>query len=99
MRTVHIKSKWTDGGVAPSRAPLVAIVDDDQSLREALESRLNSVGFGAKDFTSAENVVSSDCLGKAKCLILDVYLPGMNGIELQARLVLLTRTPPRDCTH
>ena len=99
MRTVHIKSKRADWAANSSRAPLVAIVDDDQSVREALEILLNSVGFGAKDFTSAQDFVSSDCLGKAKCLILDVLIPGKSGIELQARLVLLTRTPPRDCTH
>jgi FixJ family two-component response regulator len=93
MRTVLTKSKRADGAATPSRAPLVAIVDNDQSVCEALEKLLGSEGFRAKVFASAEDFSSSDHLGQAKCLILDVHLPGMSGLEHQARLVVLTLTP------
>ena len=93
MRTVLTKSKRADGAANPSRAPLVAIVDDDQSVREALEKLLNSVGIRPKVFASAEGFSSSDHLAQAKFLILDVHTPGMSGLEHQARLVLLTLTP------
>ena len=93
MRTVLTKSKRADGAANPSRAPLVAIVDDDQSVREALEKLLGSEGFRAKVSASAEDFISSDHLGQARCFVLDVHIPGMSGLEHQARLVLLTLTP------
>jgi FixJ family two-component response regulator len=99
MRTVVTKSKRAGGIANPSRAPLVAIVDDDQSVRVALERLLNSVGFRAKVLASAEDLISSDYLGQTKCLILDVHMPGRSGLEHQARLVLLTLTPPHDRKH
>jgi FixJ family two-component response regulator len=74
-------------------------VDDDQSVREALEKLLGSVGFRAKVLASAEDFIGSEHLGQTKCLILDVHLPGTSGLEHQARLVLLTLTPSHDRKH
>jgi FixJ family two-component response regulator len=66
---------------------VVSIVDDDESVREALCGLLRSVGFAVKSFASAEEFLSSDQLGSADCLVLDVRMPGMSGIELQHQLV------------
>jgi FixJ family two-component response regulator len=66
---------------------MISIVDDDESVREALWGLVRSVGYTVSTFASAEEFVNSDQLGKADCLILDVAMPGMGGIELQRRLV------------
>jgi FixJ family two-component response regulator len=66
---------------------LISIVDDDESVREALCGLLRSVGFAVNSFASAEEFLASDQLGNADCLVLDVRMPGMGGIELQRQLV------------
>ncbi len=67
--------------------PLVAVVDDDISVRESLESLIRSVGLAARAFVSAEEFLNSPQLGNTDCLILDVRLPGMSGIELHHQLL------------
>jgi FixJ family two-component response regulator len=67
--------------------PLVAVVDDDIAVRESLESLIRSVGLEVTLSASAEDFLSSNHPRKADCLILDVRLPGMSGIELQRHLV------------
>ena len=67
--------------------PLIAIVDDDDSLRNSLDNLIRSVGFRAQGFPSAEAFLSSNQVHDTACLILDVRLPGMNGLELQRRIV------------
>lgn len=64
----------------------IAIVDDDEPLREALGSLLKAAGFLAAGFTSAEQFLESADWRSTRCLILDVRLPGMSGVELQRRL-------------
>ncbi len=66
---------------------LVAVVDDDISVRESLESLIRSVGMDVRVFGSAEEFLNSVHPRKADCLILDVRLPGMNGFDLQHHLV------------
>jgi len=66
---------------------LISIVDDDESVRDALWGFLRSVGFAVKVFASAEEFLNSDQLSKADCLILDVRMSGMSGIELHRQLV------------
>jgi len=65
----------------------VAVVDDDISVRESLESLIRSVGMEVRVFASAEEFLNSAHPRKADCLILDVRLPGMSGFDLQHRLV------------
>ena len=66
---------------------LISIVDDDESIREAIQSLLRSVGFRAKTFATAEQFLQSDQIENTACLILDVRMPGMSGLELQRRLM------------
>lgn len=66
--------------------PVIAVVDDDQSVREALDNLMSSVGFTVKLFSSAEDFLDSEALLQTDCAILDVCLPGISGPELQRRL-------------
>jgi FixJ family two-component response regulator len=65
---------------------LIAIVDDDDDVRSAVHAMLKSEGFLPLSFASAEEFLGSGKLGEAACLIADLEMPGMNGLELQARL-------------
>src|SRR4051812_29770110 len=65
---------------------LVSVVDDDESVRESLPDLLREFGFAAEAFSSAEEFLASDCLGRTKCLVLDVTMPGMSGPDLQQEL-------------
>ena len=67
--------------------PLAAVVDDDISVRESLEGLIRSAGLEVKVFASAEEFLNSVHPRKADCLILDVRLPGMSGIELHRQLM------------
>jgi FixJ family two-component response regulator len=65
---------------------LIAIVDDDESLQSALQDLIESEGLSTLCFGSAEQFLESDARHKAACLIADVRMPGMSGLELQAKL-------------
>jgi FixJ family two-component response regulator len=69
-----------------AKLPVISIVDDDESVREALQGLMRSVGFSVNGFASAEEFLNSDRRRNTDCLILDVRLPGMNGLELQRQL-------------
>jgi FixJ family two-component response regulator len=65
---------------------LSVVVDDDESVREALPDLLREFGFAARAFSSAKEFLSSGCVDETSCLILDVAMPGMSGPELQQEL-------------
>ena len=65
---------------------LVAIVDDDQSVQCSLQDLIESDGLSALCFGSAEQFLDSEARSKAACLIADIRMPGMSGLELQAKL-------------
>ena len=66
--------------------PLISIVDDDASLRSSLDNLLRSAGYRAQTFPSAESFLRTSPGLDTACLILDVRMPGMGGLELQQRL-------------
>lgn len=68
-------------------SPVVFIVDDDESVRRALARLIRSAGFEARVFASAEEFLDEGCQNIPGCLILDVRMPGTNGLELQERLI------------
>ena len=73
--------------VSEKNPPLrISIVDDDASIREALKSLMRSVRFSVDAFASAEEFLASERVSDTACLILDVYLPGMSGFELQNQM-------------
>jgi FixJ family two-component response regulator len=65
---------------------LICVVDDDYSVRESLARLIRSVGFGVQVFRSAEEFLSASQGCEPDCLILDIRMPGMNGLELQREL-------------
>ena len=66
--------------------PLVSVVDDDVSVRESLPDLLRELGFAARAFPSAEEFLASGCDDETQCLILDIAMPGMSGLDLQREL-------------
>jgi FixJ family two-component response regulator len=68
------------------KANLVAIVDDDESVRSALQGLMKAEGLPARAFASAEEFLSSGQQHNTACLITDIRMPGMSGLDLQARL-------------
>ena len=72
----------------------ISIVDDDSSMREAIKTLISSIGFSVEEFLSAEDLLTSDMVDVFDCLILDVRMPGLDGLELQRRLVAANITVP-----
>src|SRR6202166_3836045 len=70
----------------PSKTNIVAIVDDDDLMRGALQGMLKSVGLPSQAFASAEEFLQSGQQHQTACLIADIRMPGMSGLELQAKL-------------
>ncbi|WP_234052378.1 MULTISPECIES: response regulator [unclassified Xanthobacter] len=69
-----------------SPVPMITIIDDDESVRLATESLIRSLGFGASCFACAEDFLGSPERCRTNCVITDVQMPGMSGVELQSRL-------------
>jgi two-component system, LuxR family, response regulator FixJ len=76
------------------KTQLIAIVDDDESVRTAVHGVLKSVGFKTRAFASAEEFLGSGHQSETACLITDIQMPGMSGLELQATLAEEERRIP-----
>jgi FixJ family two-component response regulator len=74
--------------------PTISIVDDDESMRCAVKSLVTSLGFDAYAFASAEEFLQSSRLDDTSCLITDLQMPGLNGVELQKSLLAQDRRIP-----
>ena len=74
--------------------PLVALVDDDESMLNAMKDVVNAEGFSAVTFASAERFLQSKRLKNVWCLVTDMYLPAMTGLELHRHLVAANRLIP-----
>lgn len=72
----------------------IAVVDDDESIRDSLPGLLESFGFEATPFASAEDLLGSGAIDAFDCLILDISMPGMSGLELQRHLARQARLTP-----
>ena len=69
------------------KTPVIAIVDDEQSMRDATKALVRSLGYHASTFGSADEFLKSEQVHDTSCLITDVQMPGLNGIDLQDRLI------------
>lgn len=74
------------GSSTLSRKPVIAIVDDDQSIREALDDLVLSCGYESRLFSSADDFLADSARAEIDCMLVDVKMPGLSGIELQAVL-------------
>src|SRR5580704_3270744 len=70
------------GGPVPKTRLVISIVDDDESVREAAKGLMKSLGYNAETFASAEDFLRSRQLTRTACLIADINMPGMSGIDL-----------------
>ena len=77
-----------------SQSPLISVVDDDFLMQESTTRLLRSFKFNVKALASAEEFLNSDSLAETACLILDLRLPGMSGLELQRQLISQNRRMP-----
>jgi FixJ family two-component response regulator len=73
--------------VRPNESPVVFVVDDDVSVRESLELLIVSAGWQSETFASAEEFLERSRIDRPSCLVLDVTLPNLNGLELQKRVI------------
>jgi FixJ family two-component response regulator len=74
--------------------PLVSVVDDDASTRESLPDLLRTLGYAARAFSCAGDFLASDCIGRTRCLILDISMPDMTGPDLRQELAARGREIP-----
>jgi len=73
--------------MTPASAPTVFIIDDDASLRESIQDLLESSGLHSESFATAEEFLRSELPDGPRCLVLDVKLPGVSGLDFQRRLI------------
>lgn len=74
--------------------PVIAVVEDDQSVREGIVNLIRAMGFDAESFERASDLLRSDRVASMSCLIADVRMPGMTGLELLDRLLASGRSIP-----
>jgi FixJ family two-component response regulator len=81
-------------GLRVPQGVLISIIDDDGSLRDALVRLIRSLGYDARSFESAEEFAESSAISSSACIITDIQMPGMSGIELMRLLVQRHCTAP-----
>ncbi|WP_246654715.1 response regulator transcription factor [Rhizobium laguerreae] len=88
------QSKETQKAVVVPRTPVIAIVDDDLAIREAMEDLVRSYGYECLLFGSAEDFLDFQPRGDIDCIVVDVEMPGMNGLEMQEAINRHSPRPP-----
>ncbi len=84
----NILSHCRDRGILElARVPIISIIDDDGSVREATKALVRSLGYDVATFASAEEYLQSDGARWSSCVITDLHMPGMSGVDLQERLI------------
>ncbi|PTQ69202.1 response regulator receiver domain-containing protein [Pseudomonas sp. GV071] len=92
----HAEHQWRDNRCSPkpycvaqtvAQDPLISVIDDDESLRLATSSLLRSMGYATEYFANAEDFLGSGDAARFACVISDIQMPGMNGIDLTQRLM------------
>jgi FixJ family two-component response regulator len=92
--------KATGGGPKPDgEAPVVAIVDDDASVRQSMLRLVRSFGYRAEAFGSGEEFLGSPLAAEAACVLLDVRMPSMDGLDVQRRLAEMAAAIPDRVPH
>ena len=71
----------------PPTAPLIAIVEDDESLRQAMVGLVRSLGYRVASYPTAEDFLAADMRERSNCVVTDIQMPGLSGIDLKERLV------------
>jgi FixJ family two-component response regulator len=69
------------------KSKITAVVDDDESVREAIEARMKSLGYCTRTFSSAADFLASPGIEDTSCMVLDINMPNMTGVELHRRLI------------
>src|SRR4029078_3465322 len=69
------------------KVPVISVVDDDQSMRDATSRLVGALGFAVATCASGEDFLESARVDDTSCLITDVQMPGLSGVELQSRLI------------
>ena len=78
----------------PNEHPLIAIVDDDEAVREATKGLIRSMGLAAVAFSCGEDFLRSPNVDRTACLVTDINMPGMSGLDLHERLVASSKDIP-----
>ena len=86
LRAWGAPAEWKARG-APMSQGMIAIVDDDVVVRGAMKSLMRSLGHDASTFGSAEEFLNSEQISRTSCLITDLHMPGLSGLDLQDRLI------------
>jgi FixJ family two-component response regulator len=81
-------------GTKVTEATLISIVDDDDDAREGLADLVQSLGYITAEFATAEQFLRADVVGKTACLISDVQMPGMSGLDLLEQLIATGQPKP-----
>src|SRR6516164_1012755 len=88
MAVVHVLRHEVGSPPMPSAMPVVFVVDDDVSVRESLELLIRTEGWQPELFSSAQEFLDRPRASVPSCLLLDISLPGLNGLELQKRVAV-----------
>ncbi len=94
VRAPHVAGKAGDEGCQVAAEILIGVVDDDRSLRTSLVRLVRYMGYEARGFASAEELIEADDLDRYSCVITDVQMPGMSGIELTKFIAVNHATVP-----